>query len=80
MAKQVSIPITDDGAQCENGYNVRYKLTADMDWTVIPGTFASSPITIDGLSPSTSYDFEITRVCCDLTLSDPTIETFVTTA
>lgn len=77
--KNVSIPITDDGAQCNAEYLVEYKLSGDTGYTVAPGIFTSSPIVINNLQEGATYDIRITRNCCDGQVSPP-ITTQVTTS
>lgn len=79
MARNVSIPITDDGDQCNNGYIVEYKLQGVMEYTVLYPQQFVSPITINGLLDDSVYDLRIMRVCCDGTTSDWAETTFDTT-
>lgn len=77
MTIDVTIPITDDGDSCKRGYNVRYKPTSSSGWTVMPLQL-TAPIFVPGLQPSTIYDYEISRVCCDGSTSAATTGTFTT--
>lgn len=64
----VSIPITDDGDQCNSKYTVEYKRATDAGWTDA-GDFFSAPIQIDNLDEETDYDFRVRRYCCNGGLS-----------
>ena len=85
MAKIATIPITiaspPDEAECTSNYFVRYRLTGDESWTLLNGTgyTIDNPILIQPLAASTSYDYEITRNCCN-GQNAPTTGTFTTDA
>lgn len=71
MAKFATIPITvaspvPDG-ECTSSYFVEYKLTGSEGYTLLNGvgTTFDNPIIIEPLVPSTSYDYRITRNCCN---------------
>lgn len=76
----ITIPITDDGTVCNNGYIVQYKLASlpDSDFIRIVPDPIISPIVIQNLEDDTEYTVRITRKCCDGSESDYT-ETDVTT-
>lgn len=91
MARYLKIPITDHGTSCSNGYYVRYKPSASMNWISLQGLqqvqgeiISPSPLTIEyslyisPLSDSTQYDIEVTRECCDGTAGIPTTDTYTT--
>lgn len=91
MARLVSVPITDHGTACSNGYIVRFKPSASLNWTTLnglqqprPDIVSTSPLVIDyyidipGLSDNTQYDIGITRQCCDDTLAAETTAVFTT--
>lgn len=77
--RTLTIIIDDDDIVCSQGYQVQYKLAADVnyiDW--LPNPIAS-PIVITGLSDDVAYNVKVTRLCCDGTISDPTIIDVTTT-
>jgi hypothetical protein len=76
---KILIPITDDGTECNEGYIVEYKLTSDTDYTRVFPDQLGTPVEITGLLDDVSYDVRVTRKCCNGTLSDPTIDTVITT-
>ena len=91
MARTIIIPITDADTACSLGYLVRYKPSADMNWTTmeglqiaVPEIITPSPLVVEyqirivGVSNSTQYDVEVTRQCCDGTYALPTTETYTT--
>jgi len=91
MARKLIIPITDEETACSNGYIVRYKPAASINWITLDGLqqvtpiiVTSSPLVIEyelyinGLSDSTLYDIGVTRVCCDGTNAAETLDTFTT--
>jgi hypothetical protein len=82
MAKTVTIPIADHATDgiCTNYYVVRYKPTSSPTWIVVSPNPVLSPITLTGLAPSTTYDLEVTRYCCDGIASTPLTSTFTTPA
>lgn len=65
--KSVSIPVILSSPaieeECTQYYLVEYRITGDPGWTVLPAT-TLNPIVVNGLIPSTSYDWRITRYCC----------------
>lgn len=76
--RTANIIITDhnDGVTCTSFYGIRIKQTADSAWTVLPnqyGTLGGSPaayyVTIEPMVDDTSYDYEITRHCCNGSIS-----------
>ena len=80
--KTVSIPITDHGTSgvCTAYYVTRYKASFDSSWTVVYPNPTVPPITITGLAPSTVFNYEITRYCCDGSSSNAASGTFTTPA
>lgn len=44
-----------------NTYNIKYKLTTSSTWTTVTSTTTSKTLT--GLTPGTSYHFQVQRVC-----------------
>ncbi len=88
MAKQATIPITDDGSDgvCTSYYSLRLKLHSASAWTVLPnqyGTAVGSPavncIVLNNLANDAEYDAEITRHCCTGSVSSPAVVTFTAT-
>lgn len=78
MTVTATIPITDDLDSCNIGYDLRYRLTSVGDsWTVLPRT-SLVPLIITGLQPDTNYTYEVTRNCCDGSVSAVTTGTFTT--
>jgi hypothetical protein len=75
----ISIPITDDGTECNEGYIVEYKLTADSDYTRVFPDQIGTPVVITGLLDDVSYDVRVTRKCCNGSYSAPTLSTVITT-
>lgn len=69
--KNISIPITDDGDQCNSSYLVEIKLSGDAGYSIVPGIFTESPIVINNLQDGAVYDVRITRNCCDGQISPP---------
>lgn len=71
MAAYADIPIVVaspvPAGQCTSSYFVRYKLTGDIGWTLLNGvgTTLDNPIRIQPLAAASSYDYEITRNCCN---------------
>jgi|GEM_PF-3382193 len=74
-----SIPITDDGSVCNQGYVVRYKLGTDPSFTTLFPNPTESPIVINGLIDDEEYDLEVQRICCDGQLSTVTSTSFTAT-
>lgn len=88
MAREVTIPITDhnDGDTCTSYYGIKIKLASVDNWTTLPnqyGTLTGSPavwaIIIPNLEDDLTYDYEITRFCCEGTFSQAATGTFLTT-
>lgn len=73
----VTIPITDDGDQCNSFYGVEYKRDSDAGYTQAPNAL-SAPIVIDNLDDETPYTFRITRYCCNGNYSGVLIVTHTT--
>lgn len=85
MAKYADIPITvaspvPDG-ECTSSYFVEYKVTGDEGYTLLNGvgTTFDNPIRVEPLIAATSYDYRITRNCCN-GQSNATTGTFTTPA
>jgi hypothetical protein len=57
--------VSDDGNSTVNGYRVLYKTSAATTWTVYTGTgttlgkTSTNPLTIDGLTANTVYNFKV---------------------
>lgn len=68
----------NDGSTCTTSYYIEYKKTVDSNYMVL-GTQYASPLVIDNLDDDTSYDFRITRTCCNGVIATPTITTITTT-
>jgi hypothetical protein len=88
MARRIIQPITDhnDGTTCTLYYGVRFKLSSDSAWTDLGNVYAEetgSPpywaIIIDNLEDDVNYDIEITRYCCEGTVSAVATDTILTT-
>jgi hypothetical protein len=77
--RAISIPVTDDGTECNLGYIAEFKLTADSDYTRFYPDPTASPIVITGLLDDSMYDLRITRKCCNGSYSAPTLTTVDTT-
>lgn len=91
MARTITIPISDHDTACSDGYIVRYKPSASIDWQTLDGLqqvtpviVTSSPLVVSyelyiyGVSDSTQYDIGITRQCCDATLAAETLVVHLT--
>lgn len=72
MSVTVTIPIEETSpATCTLAYTVQYKRSIDQAYqTLFPSPF-TSPIVVHGLLEDSTYDFIITRQCCNLAPSDP---------
>lgn len=79
MAKNVSIPITNegDGPFCTAAYSLRIRKTSGGGWTTLPTQYAS-PIVINNLDDETEYELGATRQCCDGPISAESTITFST--
>lgn len=79
MAKNVSIPITNegDGAFCTALYFLRIRKTSGGGWTTLPNQY-STPIILSNLDDETEYELGATRKCCDGPVSDEATITFST--
>lgn len=66
----ISLPITDDGSQCNSGYRVEYKRSIDTGYTLI-NWVGAVPIEVYNLEEATTYNFRVTRNCCDGAISSP---------
>lgn len=66
------VPIDDDGDECSQGYEVQYKLAADITWTDLLPNPTTTPIVIPGLDDDVAYNVRVRRLCCDGTISDYT--------
>lgn len=62
--RQASIPITDDGSECTNYYQVEVKLAAETNYSILPNQF-ESPVVITNLQAGSAYNARITRFCCN---------------
>ena len=91
MARNITIPISDHDTSCSQGYIVRYKPSASIDWVTLNGLQQVTPVVVTpsplvisyelyiyGVSDSTQYDIGVTRQCCDGTLAAETIDVFTT--
>lgn len=78
MAQTVTIPIADHDTACTAFYLVEYKLTGDPGYTFSQQYF-DSPIVVNNLADTSSYDFRITRQCCNGATGTPTTFTVDTT-
>lgn len=88
MARRVFIPITDhnmDGV-CSDFYDIRFKPASVSYWTQqtnVQPVFEGSPgawgIVLNNLTDDISYNYEITRHCCDGVNSVAASGTFETT-
>ena len=77
MPYRATIPITDHGdvGVCTMQYNVRHRPSGTTPWiTSLPQY--DTPVLIDGLIFDASYDYEITRQCCDGAVSTAASGTF----
>ena len=71
--RTLTIIIDDNDEVCSQGYQVQYKLATDINYTNWTPNPTTSPIVITGLEDDTAYNVKVTRLCCDGTISDPTI-------
>lgn len=91
MSRRVKIVLLDGASACANGYLVRYKPSASLNYITLDGlqqpiieTLSLSPLSqvyslqIANLSDGTPYDFEITRQCCDGTNANPVTVSYTT--
>lgn len=91
MARNITIPIADHDTSCSQGYIVRYKPSASIDWQTLNGLQQVTPVVVTpsplvisyelyiyGVSDSTQYDIGVTRQCCDGTLAAETIDVHTT--
>lgn len=78
MAQTVTIPISDHDSECTAFYLVEYKFTGDPGYTFSQQYF-DSPIVVNNLADAASYDFRITRQCCNGATGTPTTFTVDTT-
>jgi hypothetical protein len=60
-----------------NTFNIKYKPTTSSTWTTVTSTTNSKTIT--GLSPATSYHFQVQRVCSGTSTSNYSSSTTFTT-
>lgn len=65
MARKVTIPISDEGDACSQGYVVQYKLDGSVDWTTLFPQPVAGPIVINNLLDDTVYNMRFKRLCCD---------------
>lgn len=88
MARKITIPVDDhnDGNTCSLYYTVRFKPSADADWTYLlqqqpieTGSPVFYGLIIENLEDDISYDYEITRHCCSGTTSIAATGTVTTT-
>lgn len=79
MAAQISIPITDDGDQCNDGYIVEYKLQGEESYTTLYPPAFTTPIVIGPVLEASTYDVRIKRMCCNGATSNWTEIEVVTT-
>lgn len=77
--RSITIPITDDTTECNEGYIVEYKITTDVDYTRVFPDQLGSPVVITGLLDDTLYDVRVTRKCCNGSFSTPTTDVVDTT-
>lgn len=77
MARRISIPFTDT-PDCQAYILVEYKLTGETGYSFSQQYF-TNPAVIDNLADDTSYDFRVTRYCCNGVASTPVTFTFDTT-
>jgi hypothetical protein len=69
----------DSPSTSASGYIVHYRISSASDTTWIQTTATSSPITLNNLLASTTYEYYITTNCGDEQTSQPTaISTFLT--
>lgn len=68
----------NDGTTCTSFYGLRIRKTSIGNWIELPNQYAS-PIVISNLDEGIEYQVEITRHCCDNSVSDPAYDTFTTT-
>lgn len=70
----LTIPITDHNTEgvCTQQYSVSYKFdgASEILWT---GVFYTSPIVLDNLGDDESYEVTVTRLCCNGSVSTPTV-------
>jgi hypothetical protein len=91
MARNITIPISDDDISCSQGYIVRYKPSASIDWQTLNGLQQTTPVIVTSsplvisyelyiydVSDSTQYDIGITRQCCYGTLAAETLTVYST--
>jgi len=78
--KTATIPILDDSTACSSGYMFRYKANYDQSWIILNPAPIISPIVVKGLAASTVIDYELTRYCCDGSVSDVLRGSFTTPA
>lgn len=76
--RKITIPITDDDTECNQGYIAEYKLTSDSEYTRVFPDPTGSPIEIVGLLDDVEYNVRITRKCCNGSYS-PVTSTVVDT-
>lgn len=88
MATKVIIPVTDhnDGETCSLYYTVRFKPASLDSWFTmeqvqpeLTGSPAYYGIVLQNLDDNVIYNYEITRSCCEGTISAAATGTFNTT-
>lgn len=79
MAQKATITITDHAGECTAYYYVRYKANGDANWTVMENQLTDT-IVIENLADETTYDIEVTRICCNQGSSLAVADQFTTGA
>lgn len=77
MARKVTVTVTNHGSDCTAYYIFEYKLTADTGYTQLP-TQPTASFEINNLQDCQTYDYRITRFCCDGGVSTTATGTFST--
>jgi hypothetical protein len=65
MAWGIKIPVTHADEDCTQSYRVEYKRASETQYQVLSPSPSVSPIVIGGLDACTTYNFRITRRCCN---------------
>lgn len=64
MAWGVKLTLTND-SECTQYYRVEYKKDFETQYQVVSPNPVSSPVIIEGLDACTTYNFRVTRRCCN---------------
>lgn len=79
MAQTLTIPIEDNDTECMMHYLVQYKFNGDAGY-FFSQLYYDSPIVLQNMQDSATYDIRITRYCCNGSISDPVDLTLITDA